>query len=545
MMSKRIQRKRLQVESKSNILNLPIEDKLIIDMEEGFNIDVLDLKDNLSNSYEIIKELNIYLLDKLGKRTVANSILRYLRFLTEKKFKINASSLLKYKKDLDKQKIKLNTKAQLFSASKAFVKHLMSLEIISWEELPVNFKSEEQVHKQTFIDPIRYDLDKITKVFNKEVEYWITEKRLNRPEAQALTFGLACMSALKEAALVEISSNLKDSIYVDEIIESINEEDELLLKNVDFSKLKNQSEIQTVKFIYINYGRALPSRGWEKPSDWWRKKSNGWSVVRIRSAFFPTITSLEPYFVLTLANELLCPNVDGIRKYMYLDCCIPSTDKNYYDFFIGKKRGSSNSVSIDKNDDLVIVIRALSERLKRILPDMPEGNTYLENEMSPLFIHFYLKGNEKGILKNLDPSTPSYSVKRFIKRSANDFEVLKPLIGNVTGENFRPTHSYLKSLLGQNIYQIQKVLHHKNTSTTRSYIKGVETQLIINRKKREFQNFIINEANTFESKRTGSGYFCDSKNEQQNNCIQYLACIDCEAKRIIFDSIELTAEWLS
>ena len=544
-MSKRIYRKKLQVENKSNILSLSIDDKLIIDMDEGFNIDVSDLKDNLFDSYEIVKELNIFLLDQSAKRGVANIILRFLRFSAEKELEISASSLLKYKKYLDRQKIKLNSKGSFFSPAKAFTKHLMSSGIISWEELPVNFKSEEPVHKKTFIDPIRYDLDEITKKFTKEVKYWITEKDLKKPEAQALTFGLACMSALKEAALAEISSYAKDSTYVESIIESITEEDESLLKNVDFSKLKNHSEIQAVKFLYINYGRALPTKGWEKTSDWWRKKANGWSVTRIRSAFFPTIMSLEPYFILTLADEKLCPNVDGVRKYMYLDCCVPSIDNHHFDFFIGKSRGSSNIVSIDKNDDLVTVIRALIKRLKRILPEMPGGYTYLDKEMSLLFVHFYRRGRKKGILKTIDASTSSYLVKRFIKRSARNYSVLEPLIDRVSGENFRPTHSYLKSLLGQSIYQIQNDLHHKNTSTTRSYIKGVETQLIINRKKKEFQNFLINEANTFKSKRTGSGYFCDFKNEQQNNCIQYLACIDCEAKRIIFDSVELTAEWIS
>ncbi len=138
----------------------------------------------------------------------------------------------------------------------------------------------------------------------------------------------------------------------------------------------------------------------------------------------------------------------------------------------------------------------------------------------------------------------SYCIKRFIKEASKTHKVLVPLVDKVTGHNFRPTHSYLRRLEGESIGEIKEALNHSNLSTTASYIDGVETNAIKNRKHMAFQKYMSDEAVKY-NKKTGSGYMCEPQKEEDEDCVDYDACSICDAKRVVFDDVELVAEWMA
>lgn len=96
----------------------------------------------------ILRELNIFLRSQKSKRGVANRILRYLKFVANLRGAVSVVSLKEYKHYLDNcTKSEANTKSQLFSSTRAFVKHLMSVKVIPQDILPNNFQTTD---KKTF-----------------------------------------------------------------------------------------------------------------------------------------------------------------------------------------------------------------------------------------------------------------------------------------------------------------------------------------------------------------------------------------------------------
>lgn len=204
--------------------------------------------------------------------------------------------------------------------------------------------------------------------------------------------------------------------------------------------------------------------------------------------------------------------------------------------YFGKKRGSSPTVAIQKNDITVIALRALIQKVKAVMPELPDGNKLILKEYVPIFVHCKEK------VRTVDPSMTSRMVREFIKAAAKEFIVLKPLVDKITGQNFRPTHAYLKKLSGKSTYQIRDDLGHKNITTTEAYVEGVESQAIQNRRHQDFQRFLVKES--AKMKRTGSGYLCAGDKEKKG-CVEYLDCSECEAKRIVLTNSNIAAEWIA
>jgi hypothetical protein len=292
-----------------------------------------------------------------------------------------------------------------------------------------------------------------------------------------------------------------------------------------------------ISILYANYGRNIPgSPHWPKGIGDWCRKRAGWQVSRIEGAFSPNISVLTPFFVLMLTDKRLTPNVDSVVFYAYVDCCKPSSEKGCFDVFFGKKRGSSPTVAIQNNDITVIALRALIQKVKDVVPELPGGAELMLREYVPIFVHCKKK------VRTVDPTMTAHTVRQFIKAAAKEFIVLKPLIDKVTGHNFRPTHAYLKKLSGISTYQIRDDLGHKNITTTEGYIKGVESQAIQNRRHQDFQRFLVKES--AKMKRTGSGYLC-AGDKKKKGCVEYLDCSDCEAKRIVLADPNVAAEWIA
>ena len=537
MGNKKIQRAPLVIKPSSDIIHISPSAELQIHIPDGYDIDVYDLS-SLDYAELIVQELNIYLRSQAAVRGVANTILLYLRYVISVQGLVSVQSLFGYRDYVDRRTdIKLNSKSDIFGKALAFVRHLIGAGIVDHGDFPEYIPKEEPVHKGTFIDTVRYRLPELTAEMGLELRDAIGESTLKEHEAQALVFGNACMSALRQYAEKMVRRIIEDWNLVNDIVGEINSIDIERLKKIDFSKSEEKSMKLAISILYANYKRNIPgSSHWPKGIGDWCRKRAGWQVSRIEGAFFPNISVLTPFFVLMLTDERLTPNVDSVAFYAYIDCCKPSSEKGCFDVYFGKKRGSSPSVAIKKNDITVIALRALIQKVKAVMPELPGGNNLISKEYVPIFVHCKEK------VRTVDPSMTARMVREFIKAAAKEFIVLKPLVDKITGQNFRPTHAYLKKLSGKSTYQIRDDLGHKNITTTEGYIKGVESQAIQNRRHQDFQRFLVKES--AKMKRTGSGYLCAGDKEKKG-CVEYLDCSECEAKRIVLANPNIAAEWIA
>lgn len=180
-----------------------------------------------------------------------------------------------------------------------------------------------------------------------------------------------------------------------------------------------------------------------------------------------------------------------------------------------------------------------------LLSAVPGGDKFLERESCPTMLHFTPVSGRGPSIKTVDPGMTAYMVRRFIRRAANQDAFLSCLVGKATGQNFRPTHAYLLRLSGQSVRSIQGKLNHRNYSTTKSYISGVETRNSRNRKHKDYMRYLIGNAKAQGMKRTGSGYVCASESQPQKECTRWDKCQGCDGKRIVFGNPVVVAEWLA
>lgn len=549
MAKNKINRIPLVVDLDADIHHVSPSKKLVINIPNGNDIDIHELR-TLKDSEFIVRELNIYLrgLSDVSVKATANKVLPYLRYVASLHHNVGIQTLKDYKKIIDnRDDIVLSTKRQVFNAAMSFVRHLMSAGILAHADLPKGFPVGVQKHKKNFIDAVRYQLTVVTKNMEDEIDSVMTELNIGEHEGQALIYGRSCMRALREHSEKIVRSIISDWNYVNEVIASLKLADLDQLRELDFSTVKNKTIEIALSILYANFGRALPPTSlWPAGINDWCRKKGGWLSSRIEGAFFLNIKTLDSFLVLMLSDDRLIPNVDSVVFHGYMDCCKPSAERGCFDVSFDKKRGSSTTVTIRKSDITVIALMALTKQVKMSLPYFPEGRKLLSQKDVPIFLNCQYSDGKFNV-KTVDPSMTARMVRRFMKKAAEEYTVLEPLvISSVTGENFRPTHAYLKKLSGKSTYEIKEELGHSSLNTTDRYVKGVETQTMLNKRHQDFQRFMIDEAqlenNKDESKRTGSGYYCG---DQKNNCVEYLECTKCEAKRVVFTDVNIVAEWLA
>lgn len=538
MARKRLVRPPLDIVESAEIHHVSPSKELVLVMPSGADIEVYYLR-HLDCPELIVRELNLFLRSQRGARNMANTVLAFLRYVVSLRGAVGFQSLKDYKDVIDrKSEITLNTKAQNFGLALSFVRRLMASGVLPHRDLPKNFSQEDKVHKKTFIYFARYDLPEILVDRGKEVEQVMLSWKLLEHEAQSFVFGRICMEAIRECAAAHVRNVINDWEYVNSIIDGLDDDAICNLKGRTFEGEINKTIELAVSILYANYGRVIPPYDqWPKGVGDWCRKRGGWQVSRICGAFFPNSKTLSPFLVLVLTDERLMPNVDSVAFYAYLDCCMPSNERGMVDVYLDKKRGASEAKSIDKNDITVIALRALVKQVGSYLPVMPGGAKLLTQEFVPAFVHCSACAGRQLVTRPLDKSSPANMVRGFIKLAAKQFPVLAPLVGvgKVTGEDFRPTHAYLKKLSGVSVYKIKEDLNHKNISTTEGYIQGVETQAVQKRRHRDFQRFILDEAVAWDMKRTGSGYVCEAQSDKESSCVDFNGCSGCGAKRIVFE----------
>jgi len=544
-MARSVVRTKLTVNKSANVSHLPSKNELVVKMDNGKDI-CIEWMHDIDNAYLIANELNLFLAGKRAKRGIANICLKYLKYVSEENLSVDVQSLKKYREKLDEsKKTKLNTKAQSFGAACRFVKHLMLSKVISYDDVPDNFGYEERETKNSFVDICRNQLPVILKNNSNDIIKIQEQYDLDKHEAMALFYCNLCMDKLQEFAEDNIRKIFEDWEMVDEIISQLDKDTIIENQKVKVYRGKDRTIPQAISILFSKFGRALPA------STLWPVgvvdfcKSKGWIPSRIRGAFFPTLKTLDSFLVLALANHRLMPNVDSVAFYTYTNCCKPAFETGHTEIYMGKFRGEPVTEILANKNYLIVSFQRLSRRVETLLPAMPNGHEILKQEFIPIMLHYTASAGREINVKAVDASSPSYMVRRFIKKAAKKYPELAYLENKATGENFRPTHAYIRKLSGESIYKIKNALNHKNISTTEGYVSGIETKAIQNKKHQDFQRYLISESTQGGLRRTGSGYICDATLAEDPDCIRFNNCIQCNAKRIVFEDIEITAEWIA
>lgn len=548
-MVKRVIRKKLEVPKAADIHELtPVSDFAMF-TESGDDVDLSWMR-GLDNAARIVNELNVYLRPQRSKRGVGNAILRYIRYVASAEGVISIYSLKDFRDYMDRyEKSHVNTKADIFSHARGFVRHLMSSKVLSEDNLPKNFQRIKAGSKQTFIDVCRYDLADLMSERMSEVDEVAKSLSIDIDQAMAYGFANGCMSRLYEYSKLRIEAVIQDWELVDGLIEGMSQEELANLSNSDWKSQEGKSVELAIKLLYAKFGRLLPVSGDWPPGlvDFCKSKKIGWPGIRIQGALFPRIKTLDNFLVLALSDGELMPNVDSVAFYTHLDCCKPAHNKGYIDVHMGKKRGGPVSKELHESSYTVVALQALSTRMSKLLREVPGGMEILRQEEVSIMHHWSPASGLETKVRTMDKSSTSNSVKRAIKAASKQFPELSPLVGKVSGENFRSTHAYMLKLSGGSDYKVKRALNHSHLSTTQGYISGVEMQVEVNRKMQSFQRYLIDESKVGVNARTGSGYVCGNVDDDGENldCVSNSKCSGCDGKRIVFGNPQIAAEWIA
>lgn len=544
MAKKRVNRRPLTIRDPGTVGHLAPNEGMSVRLDDGCVLDASWFSE-VEHADELLRELCIFLRGMRSAKAQGNTVFRYLRFVANSADAVSARSLQRYREYLDREvTLSGNTKHQLFATAKGFVRHAMAAGTVEHDFLPRNFLTEPKKPKQGFADVCRYQIDELVTDQSNNIDALQREHSLSRSEAAGLVFSQTRMKAFRDHCIASTRRIIDDWIWVRSVVEALNEHDLIALRADDaFQNSKCKSIDLAISVIYARFGYALPSSTcWPAGvGDWCKQPAIGWSLSRIRGAFFPCVKSLDPFLGLMLADSELMPNVDSAAFYSYLDSFGAPDENELIDVRLGKFRGSGMAASLRSDSPCAYAGRELAWKVRTTLPHMPGGNEWLGKERTPLMLHFTPSGGCDARVRTVDPSTTANMVRRLMREGAAANSLLDPLVGKITGENFRPTHAFIGALSGENASSISQRLGHRHFSTTVGYIDRLETQAGLNREHQRFQIYLIGEAEN--SRRTGSGYVCGAN--PQDGCVSYSECHCCAAKRIVLSSPELAAEWLA
>ncbi len=554
MVRKRIARTPLAVTKKASVSDL----KVFIDWEvktEGNPILVLYLA-NIHDGESILNELNVFLRHQRAKRGVANNILRYLKYLSALGGVVSAQSLKDYKDFLDKDKgSEANSKSEVFGACKKFAKHLISVGIIPNQSLPENFKRTTVKPKSSFSEIAianPKEFDKYIFKHRHSINKLAGEFNLEEVESEILFYNISAMEFIHEKSKAELKAALSDMVFVDRLVGKLSSEDIERLKKLDWAVCSNEDRSieLALGILYAQFGRVISKTGdYSQIHDW--LKSRGWFGSRIQSAFIANRYIQRPLFLACLSHPDLLPNVDTVFRYLYVDCLQKSFESGYTNVFMGKKRGQSIDVDLRNSDDLVQLLKSYIKHFSKGMR-LDFSSPYFKEDKVSIFgrINFDRLGKEKTLVfEGYDPSTPASWVRTKLKDYAKENDLLELISHSnfsATGENFRPTHAIIRKLSGESLGRIKAALGHVYTSTTKGYVKRAETSALIDRKARNFQLFIVEQAlNVHSAPNHDECNEDDSRDVPERVELISSHLEQLEVNRIVLTDINLISEWIA
>ncbi|WP_349999137.1 hypothetical protein [Stenotrophomonas lacuserhaii] len=456
---------------------------------------------------------------------------------------MDSLALVAYRQYLDgNNDIRGRTRQQSYSTATAFFRELQQAGLAPAGDLPAGFANVEAKPKPTFAESVR-DWHEVREL--DVYKGWLAETvgatQLTESSRHVLGACRGWMATLEKQASEVVELQLADWALADFVIEEGS--------RGALNWNENRSVEAAIHELHLAYGRFLPR------SDLWPSgivdhcKYRGWPPSRLKSALFPTVKSLDALLVLCLANRHLAPNVDSVAFYAWIDCIVPAEWPGQVRVKLGKFRGTGPSALLSDRSTLVQGLRGLGRLVTHALKERPGLASSIQDAgRTPLFLHHF---NARGadVVRRLDPSTTSDMVRRFISKAAETEAVLRPLVGKVTGEQFRGTHLLCDRLEGKSIFTIQSVAKHKSVETTDGYLRRLEIETLARARHLEFMSYLLDEARNSNLKAVGNGFHCAPGEGTPVGCTRHDMCGagegGCPARRIVLKDPAVIAEWIA
>lgn len=498
----------------------------------------------LPNGRAVMKVLIAWQREKRGAYTVARGVRRFLLYVTQIGRPLGAEVLQSYRSSLDKARLSDSTRQGYYSHAKAFVSKLIDYDVISEQRLPAGFRNAHKRPKSTFTEQAKLTESLKT---STPVSGWLRSvvslPGLDARGRETLAMSEGWMRSLRLYALERIERQRADW----EIAAWIREH----AKDRPFETRWRQqrSVVNAIGYLLEALGEPLPaSTKWPLGvADYC--KYRGWPVDRVKAATFPTVQALEPFYIVALTDDQLAPNVDSVLFYAFVGCISKrSTEEAVVSF--GKFRGRPLVRTLPIENPTITSLLALERQIVGALNRGAfEANSVARDGGVPLFLHCSRFIDKQHAVRTVDPSMTAYMVRRFIKKCAETRPEVAPLIGNVTGENFRPTHLLIKRLRNASIFEVQDVAGHRSPQTTEKYLRRNEVEASSNVRFEQFQRYILGESRSSRVRRVGNGFHCHPENNQQVKCLRWDLCgageHGCSARRVVLESPVIVAEWIA
>lgn len=544
-MAKKLVRQRLEVNSSAEVNHLVAAEHETLDLGYEGVIHSPYVR-HIDQSEAVIRELNIYLRRYRKRRTIANIILRYIKYVAHFRGAIGPNSLRDFRVYVDAElDVSTSSKSQIFNACKNFVSHFMAAGYIPDESLSRSIPSLGRGTKSTFSEIAKSD----KKRFQTDLAYLISQSQRDHSldEQSALTFAYCreAMRLIHKYSLESIERWEEDWNWIDSITRNLTPEEASNLSGAASFMASEFSGKRTVslalQMLFSKFGRVIPPTTDWPPGVVDFLKRKGWTARRVGGAFFPTSVQVGDFLTAILSHQDLRPNVDSVAFGLYLGGVKPAFEKGYHSVFFDKNRGGSTAKLLDSSDPLAKALTGLQDKIRTVLPEIPGGAEHLAQNEAPMLIHITPSGGREIAFRTIDPSSTSHLVKRVIRNASKHHELLRPLSERgASGENFRPTHVVISRLSGVSDARLKQDLDHKSLTTTSKYTDRVETQSVIMGKYQGFQRFLVDESSKLP--RTGSGYLCSEQVDLIRGNLD--KCFECDAKRVVLHSPQLAAEWI-
>lgn len=300
---------------KESIIEFP---KLEITVEEK-TYDISDLT-NLENIHAIATALKIYLKGQQSSRAVFLELRNFLRFISKHSEKIDEKSIIKYKKSLDTNvENGLSTKYQKFSRASAFVKGLISEDIIEDFPIPPNFSNFNSNQKDSFAEIARCYIEDDSHFDHQDIKVIMDRFELEHLQAKALNYSLGAIDIIHKKAIVDIYKWEEDWEKVEKIIEQLSENDLEKLRCVtDFNSFYRRRERtleEAFQILYSKFGDNIPAvKYWPKGmEEFFRTK--GWKSSRVKNLLNGMSTNIDDMTILNKSiNNLLLEQKEKFNK---------------------------------------------------------------------------------------------------------------------------------------------------------------------------------------------------------------------------------------
>lgn len=477
--------------------------------------------------------------------SVSLVVRRYLQFVVDRKMQLSALSLLAYRAHLElDSSLGGTTRRGYYSTASSYLQFLMKKEVVIEDsKLPPGLAGVRNAPKATFVEKAsNWGGIRDMKEFIEWKEHASMCSGLDATNCEVLAVCEGWMDLLERHASSVAMKQIDDWQYAISIIS------ENLGSSFEDQWEQCRSLRSAIGLLYEKFGYLIP------PTSNWPAgladfcKYRGWNPDRMKAAFFPTVKSLDAFFVLALANKRLAPNVDSVIYYAFAGCVTDTVDSNMVRVRFGKFRGEAPDSVIDKKSILPYALRRLEAVVMAALGDVKDLHDLKKDGGFPIFLHYDGKNGRKGV-RCVDPGMAAYMAKRFIRNAAHVYPVLGPIVDKVTGENFRTTHLLCSRLRGKSIFEIQAVAKHKNTKTTAKYLDRVEVDASTNQRHRDFQTYLLNESRAHALRRLGNGFHCEQPVQGRQECLRIDSCgvgtSGCNARRVVLESPEIVAEWIA